>query len=55
MTDSDAPETYRITHLDDIEDIEMYRPGGYHPVNLHSKVVHKLGHAVLLQSGSLEI
>jgi serine/threonine protein kinase len=36
--------------LDDVEDIEKYRFGGYHPVNLHDilgsryEVMHKLGH-----------
>lgn len=50
MVDSDTPQIYRTSCLDDIEDVEKYRPGGYHPVNLYNilddryKVVHKLGH-----------
>lgn len=50
MTDPAPPRNYRFTRLDDVEDIEKYRPGGYHPVNLYDilngkyKIVHKLGH-----------
>lgn len=38
-------------HLDDIEDVEAYRPGGFHPVSIGDcfaqgryRVLHKLGH-----------
>jgi serine/threonine-protein kinase SRPK3 len=50
MTDTTKPHFYRVPRLDHLEDIEKYRPGGYHPVNLDDildgkyKVIHKLGH-----------
>ncbi|KAF2794050.1 kinase-like protein [Melanomma pulvis-pyrius CBS 109.77] len=40
---------YRFPLLDDVENVELYRPGGYHPVNLNDvigsryKIIHKLG------------
>lgn len=50
MKDYDAPEIYRSTRLDDVEDVEMYALGGYYPVDLQSilnnrfKIIHKLGY-----------
>ncbi|KAI9787046.1 MAG: hypothetical protein M1816_007717 [Peltula sp. TS41687] len=47
---TDITEIYRIPELDDVEDVEEYRWGGYHPVKLNDvldgryKVIHKLGH-----------
>ncbi|KAH6668266.1 kinase-like domain-containing protein [Halenospora varia] len=41
---------YRASALDDVEEIENYRPRGFHPVNIGDefqdryKVVHKLGY-----------
>lgn len=41
---------YRPLPFDDIEDVEKYRPGGYHPVDLNDildnkyRIVHKLGY-----------
>jgi serine/threonine-protein kinase SRPK3 len=43
-------QIYRYPFLDDIEEVERYRPGGFHPVDLDDvlndkyKIVHKLGH-----------
>ena len=40
---------YRPSALDDVEEIENYCPGGFHPINIEDeiegryKVVHKLG------------
>ena len=41
---------YRMSGLDNIENVEMYRPGGFHPVSIGDvfangryKVLHKLG------------
>lgn len=50
MNESDPSQIYRWPCLDDIEDIEQYRLGGHHPVNLddvlshHYKIVRKPGH-----------
>ncbi|OBZ66548.1 hypothetical protein A0H81_13389 [Grifola frondosa] len=53
---------YRYPRLDDIEDLEKYRPGGFHPVSVGDffdggryKVLHKLGFGAHLPSGLLEI
>ena len=42
---------YKLSNLDSIEDVELYRPGGLHPVsigdvfaNSRYKVLHKLGY-----------
>jgi serine/threonine-protein kinase SRPK3 len=45
-----ASRQYRPSALDNVEEIENYRPGGFHPVNIGDeingryKVVHKLGY-----------
>lgn len=42
---------YRVSHLDNAEDAEKYRKGGFHPIHLGDAlhggrycVLHKLGH-----------
>lgn len=42
--------TYLPSSLDHVEDIELYRPGGFHPVHLGDtlangryRIIHKLG------------
>lgn len=45
-----SKEIYKYTCLDHVENVEQYRVGGLHPVNLGDiivgryKVIHKLGH-----------
>lgn len=47
---SEPSQLYRFPSLDDVEDVEKYRYGGLHPINLHAvlnkkyEIVHKLGH-----------
>lgn len=47
---ADHPQIYRSPFLDSLEDVEQYRRGGRHPINLGDilsnkyKVIHKLGH-----------
>ncbi|KAF1343625.1 putative srpk [Delphinella strobiligena] len=48
--DNDTTHDLLYEHLEDVERLETYRPGGYHPVKVydrflgHYRVVHKLGH-----------
>lgn len=46
-----AQARYCYLHLDDVEDLEKYRPGGFHPLSIGDvfaesryKVLHKLGY-----------
>ncbi|KAF8906815.1 kinase-like domain-containing protein [Gymnopilus junonius] len=48
---SEEDDIYEPSMLDDIEDIELYRPGGFHPVHIGDTfdnnrylVIHKLGY-----------
>jgi serine/threonine-protein kinase SRPK3 len=47
---SEPSQLYRYPSLDDVEDVEQYRRGGLHPIDLDDvldnryKIVHKLGH-----------
>ncbi|KAF1963757.1 kinase-like protein [Byssothecium circinans] len=53
MSDSEPEFLYRQPRMDDVENVEAYKPGGYHPIDIGDKigtgnqqyqVVHKLGY-----------
>ncbi|KAL9126699.1 MAG: hypothetical protein Q9175_007877 [Cornicularia normoerica] len=50
-TESSKELRYRLPHLDNVEDVEKYRSGGFHPIHLGDalkggryRVLHKLGY-----------
>lgn len=44
MRDFHAPQIYRGPCFDDVEDVEMYRPGGYHPIDLYDILGGRYSH-----------